>query len=211
MMMFFRILSLSCMLILLTSGWVVSQGMQNLNNNVPTNFLLLKKNNPTEKIVFVTSVFYDGNLGGLTGADAKCKALANSAGYYGRFMAWLSDSTDSPSSRFNHATVPYVRVDGTQVAADWNDFIDGILDAPIVLDEHGQMPPGKLMIWSNTLYDGTQVVEGGLGSQHCDNWTSRDPSFLGGAGNVLFSDTNWTGSGYNNCDHDGVRIVCFEQ
>jgi hypothetical protein len=42
------------------------------------------------KIVFVTSQTYTGNLGGHTGADQKCKALALAAGLLGNFKAWIS-------------------------------------------------------------------------------------------------------------------------
>src|SRR5207248_2675590 len=43
------------------------------------------------KRVFVTSVMYDGNLGGLAGADAKCQARATAASLSGTYKAWLSD------------------------------------------------------------------------------------------------------------------------
>jgi cysteine-rich repeat protein len=42
------------------------------------------------KKVFVSSQMYDGNLGGLAGADAKCQALADAANLTGTYMAWIS-------------------------------------------------------------------------------------------------------------------------
>src|SRR5215212_6677746 len=41
--------------------------------------------------VFLSSITYDGNLGGLSGADAKCQGLAAVAGLPGIYKAWLSD------------------------------------------------------------------------------------------------------------------------
>ena len=46
-----------------------------------------------ERIVFVTSEIYLGNLGGIAGAHSKCQALANAAGISGTFRPWLSSST----------------------------------------------------------------------------------------------------------------------
>ena len=51
-------------------------------------------------------------------------------------MAWLSDSTASPSSRFTHSSVPYVLPDGTTVVAnDWADLTGGTLQHLINMDE----------------------------------------------------------------------------
>lgn len=55
----------------------------------------------SNKTVFVTSQTYTGNLGGLAGADAQCNLLAKAAGLEGSYLAWLSDATESPSTRFN--------------------------------------------------------------------------------------------------------------
>jgi hypothetical protein len=41
----------------------------------------------------------------------------------GVYKAWLSDSQASPLTRFTHSTLPYIRVDGTQIAADWAGLI----------------------------------------------------------------------------------------
>ena len=125
------------------------------------------------KIVFLTSQAFTGQaLGGIVGADAKCSQLANAAGLYGRFMAWLSDAkrplplpiqlqdldldvaqfdfATSPMERFNRSPYPYVRTDGVKIADDWFDLTtcdegasgDQCLDAAIVFDETGARVPG---------------------------------------------------------------------
>ena len=78
------------------------------------------------KCVFVSSTLHTGDLGGLTGADAICNNLAEAAGFPGTYMAWLSDSSASPSTLFTQATVPYRRVDGTQVADDWTELTEWV-------------------------------------------------------------------------------------
>ncbi|MCX2975969.1 hypothetical protein EYC82_01190 [Halieaceae bacterium IMCC11814] len=75
------------------------------------------------KTVFVTSERYSGNLGGLTGADQKCNALAAAASLSGTYKAWLSTPVASPDSRFVKSAVPYVTVNDRVVADDWLDLI----------------------------------------------------------------------------------------
>ncbi len=48
---------------------------------------------PSSKRIFVTSTLYSGNLGGLSGADAKCLTAAQSVNLPGTWKAWLSSST----------------------------------------------------------------------------------------------------------------------
>jgi cysteine-rich repeat protein len=109
------------------------------------------------KFVFVTSITYTGNLGGLDGADAKCNARAAVAGIGGTYRAWLSDITGSPSTRMSKAGGPYRLVNGTVVANNWADLTDGNLITAINLTELGTLPPqptfcgpGNTPVWTNT-------------------------------------------------------------
>jgi hypothetical protein len=71
--------------------------------------------------IFVTSQVYTADLGGLSGADAKCQALADAAGLGGTFKAWLSDSKTDARDRVTHVGDPYTLADGvTVVAPDWH-------------------------------------------------------------------------------------------
>ena len=95
------------------------------------------------KCVFLTSSSHNGNLGGLAGGDEICRARAAEAGLPGAesFLAWLSEGSASPSTRFTQATVPYKLVNGTTVAPDWSGLVDGTLDAPINVTERGSVLP----------------------------------------------------------------------
>ena len=68
------------------------------------------------KTVFVTNESFKGkNLGGLTGADGKCQAEADDPASIvpsGTYLAWLSDGTDSPDTRFTKSSHPYILPDG---------------------------------------------------------------------------------------------------
>src|SRR5829696_1025127 len=104
--------------------------------------------------VFLSSIRYAGNLGGLSGADAKCQGLADAAGLPGSYQAWLSDSTSSPSSRFVPSTGPYQLINGTTIAANFTDLVDGTLLAPIDVTETGGGVGSSEVTWTHTLSTG---------------------------------------------------------
>ncbi len=94
-----------------------------------------------EKTVFVTSAQFNGNLGGLEGADAKCQAEADGPASIvpsGTYLAWLSDGTDSPDTRFTKSAHPYILLDGTKIAENYTDLTDGSILNAINIDPTGK-------------------------------------------------------------------------
>lgn len=55
--------------------------------------------------VFITSGSWSGNLGGLAGADAKCKQEAEKNNYKGNYLAFLGDDTISAAERITKAGI----------------------------------------------------------------------------------------------------------
>jgi hypothetical protein len=163
------------------------------------------------KTVFLTSQVYDGDLGGLQGADQKCQALATAAGLKGTYRAWLSDSTASPSTRFSKSKGPYKLVDGTVVATNWADLTDGNLQHRINISELGTDPfiPGtSVPVWTNTRADGTVTNT----QFTCDNFTSatQDPPGSGW-GIVLFTNFSWTELDFSGSCSTTAHLYCFQQ
>jgi hypothetical protein len=164
------------------------------------------------RTVFVSSVMFTGNLGGLLGADGQCQALANAAGLSGTYMAWLSTAAESPSTRMTQSVEPYVRVDGVEVAPNWAGLVDGTLAAPINVTETGGPAPigntscaggGFPTVWSATNFNGAS------GGNACANWTSTMGSGLWGQANATDSTwTSWCSGGL--CDWLSP-IYCVEQ
>ena len=118
-----------------------------------------------EKTVFVTSESFNGNLGGLAGADAICQAEADGPASIvpsGTYLAWLSDGTDSPDTRFTRSAHPYTLPDGTKIAEDFSDMTDGSILHTFNID-----PTGK------PLGGGTTVLDGHKSRWH-NRATSRD-------------------------------------
>lgn len=82
------------------------------------------------KRVFVTSTSYNGNLGGLAGADAKCNTRAAAAGLSGTYKAFLAGSSSlsapvSYSSGFTLHYLPYRHVNGVKFSDDFRGFASG--------------------------------------------------------------------------------------
>ena len=68
-------------------------------------------------------------------------SIANAANLPGTFLAWLSDDTGSPATRFSQDGGPYQLVDGSIVANNWSDLTTG--NAQVLIDETetGGVPP----------------------------------------------------------------------
>ncbi|MFC2031659.1 hypothetical protein ACFLWA_13145 [Chloroflexota bacterium] len=175
------------------------------------------------KRVFVTSADYQGDLGGLAGADAKCQELADIAELGGSYRAWLSTDGDgnSAAERLTHSPAPYVLVDGTVIANNWTDLItdkdpnandkEGLyLRAPINLNENGVTVTGQT--WTATRVDGM------FSGSHCSSWTTADrgtdpplePANWGNRGSSSDVGHFWTYGYYTSCEQFS-RLFCFEQ
>ncbi|MCP3981106.1 MAG: hypothetical protein GY716_17550 [bacterium] len=173
--------------------------------------ILLSECPPLEaKTVFVTSTTYNADLDGVAGADAICVERAAAGGLSGTYKAWISDQTNGPAATFTQSSMPYARVDGALVAADWSDLTDGTLAAPIVVDEFGATQPSGI-VWSGTLPDGTA-----LGNPLCAtaagpwNRSMTQKGSLGHTGDAGAVDGAWSDSGTSGCGGP-ARLYCVEQ
>ena len=193
------------------------------------------------KVVFVSSQLFNGNFGGgqrVLGhleADQRCQDAATEASLSGSFKAWISgrvDTGEGPlphgvADRFTQSADPYRLVNGTQVADDWADLVDGSLDHAIDLDEYGNPVGEETRVWTNTRTDGTawdnsrQCAVGpsidipGLWTWSCGapSWTAGDCGFQSGKyGQANSTSGSWTGTGSSNigCSSQ-FHLYCFEQ
>ena len=149
--------------------------------------------------VFVSSTVTNAALGGTSGADTLCTNLAASAGLGGTWSAWLSTSTVDAADRIDPTGAPYALVDGTVVANDLADLLDGSVASPINRDENGS--PVASDVWTGTLQDGTAQ------GFDCGAWTSA--AGTGHCGAASQSDFRWTNNVTPPCGA-GLRVYCFE-
>lgn len=150
--------------------------------------------------VFVTSQGFNGNLGGLTGADEKCQAAADGAALGGKFAAWLGDSKIDAQARLVHSTSPYRLLNGQMIGKDWQELTEHP-KAGVDIDESGSVTPGSSSAYAWTGYGASDV-----GGYYCDDWTSNDPAGRGLVGKVGL---NFRGA-YRLCGLELARLYCFE-
>lgn len=157
--------------------------------------------------VFITSApSIQGDLNGITGADYECRHRATKAFLPNgeRYKAWLSTSTVQPADRMHHARGPYVRLDGQQIAADWEALTSSTLENPINVDEHGESVVAG--VWTGTTAAGTRIPN----TQHCSDWEYGDSQQTGWIGDGTATDALWTHGVETDCGAL-VRLYCFEQ
>ena len=164
----------------------------------------------TSHIMFVTSQTFNGNLGGLNGADAKCQAIADSSASIskGTYRAWLSNTNTSVKDRFEAANsgLPFERSDGVEIASNWQDLIDGNVNVRINKDEN--LTSRNRNVWTYTESNG---VKSTLGADYsCGNWYSNDIYDGGRVGKNTEVDTQWTSSSNLGCTTK-QSLYCVQQ
>ncbi len=182
---------------------------------------------PDKNIVFVTSTKYQGNLGGLAGADAKCQARADAAGLQGTFKAWLSDSTTHAKDRLVNSPNPYVRTDGALISDSWGAGFSFVCPVdqfqcfsfevhlqPINVNEFGQVVrelSGNGVVWTGTNPDGQMFPGGGGPESFCQDWTSNSQDFSGRFGYMYEMKGNWTGQNLAFACVLSYPLYCVQQ
>ncbi len=164
-----------------------------------------------EKTVFITSAKFKGNLGGLAGVDDKCQAEADGPASIvpsGTYLAWLSDGTDSPDTRFTKSTHPYTLPDGTKIAENFTDLTDGSILHAINMNSTGKPLPGVQFVWTGTKADGTTAPI----AVTCTGWKDPLPYHKGMNGQTSKTSPAWS-TMYSNgsCRNHRFLLMCFQQ
>jgi hypothetical protein len=173
-------------------------------------------------VVFTSKASFDGNLGGLAGADEKCNTYAKAAGLAGTFRAWLSDSKTDAISRVPDGG-PWRVLDrsGKQsaIAFQNRDGWTGYPQTKLYPTEFGKSigddSPGSTTSIPYT-WTGTKLGGKKLGCA-CEDWTSSKnfvscaDSFGGAIGSreAPLSDEDWTYITDNPCDAP-ASLLCFQ-
>jgi len=166
-------------------------------------------NERNEKTVFVTSESFNGNLGGLKGADDKCQSEADGPASIvpsGTYMAWLSDGTDSPNTRFMKSSHPYLLPDGTKIAENYTDLTDGSIQNFINIDPTGKTL-GQTPFWTGTNEDGTTAQS----IRVCAGWKNLYTNARGTIGSTGHTLTTWSSQSQGRCKTNLNRLACFQQ
>ena len=160
------------------------------------------------KLVFVTKAKFGADLGGVAGADFKCwgQAMLSPLTAGREWKAWISESEYvCPYLTFIRSKTRYELVDGTKIADNFQDLIDGTLHHSINKDQFNGLV-GEY-VWTGTQKDGTWISNG-----TCAGWTSEDSSAGGGyTGDTFREDFRWTAYYNGGCERYDLPIYCFEQ
>lgn len=152
--------------------------------------------------VFVSSIKYNGNMGGVEGADLRCATLALNAQLGGQWMAWISEIPDvSPSVRFKKSNAPYVLINGKVVADNWADLTDGSLKSAITLTETGVV--SATQVWTSTTANGSIK-----GTEDCNGWLSTNAKGVQGSSGSIIS--TWSDLLLSSCGNFAA-LYCVEQ
>ncbi len=153
----------------------------------------------TSKLIFVTDGSWSGDLGGLSGADAKCNAEAKTRNFTGTFQALLGSNEGTPERRSIHYPLPYLRVgDGEDLNSDFHDlFSSGGLNNFATSSD--KFP------WTGLNGNGT------LTGNNCNGWSDSTSSYGGTIGwTRVVASPEWLALATRNCDVVGP-IYCIEQ
>ena len=163
------------------------------------------------RMVFVTAAAFNGDLGGLVGADAKCAQAALNSTLLSdiknaQWLAWISDRATSPANRMDTAYTGYYKLtNGAVLAHGWAELTAPPLATALDVDESGVSVGPPLQAWSNTTPQGASV-----GVEDCDNWSSATFTALGRFGETNMNDATWTDTPIaTNCSNS-FHLYCFQ-
>lgn len=155
--------------------------------------------------VFVSSLPYQGDLGGLDGADAKCQGLANAAlpKPVGTFRAWLSTDKESAAEHIGpEFTGIYELTNGTAVAVG----LKGLTNPPLInaIDRNEKGTPFVVVgVWTGTGANGMAF------GSHCNSWQSPGIQPTATTGVSSSKDGTWTNMLEQTCSGSN-HLYCFE-
>ena len=168
----------------------------------------------TGRFVFVTNEMYmGGELVDLETIATNCDNVAPTLPGFPdlTFTVWLSGTDDPASGRVDESDLPFIRLDGTLVAADRTTFVGGMHQAPINITQTGfevvtAMPPcadNLAVAWTGTAPDGQPAAA------TCNDWLAVDAT-PGVAGIVTQTDDGWTSACPTLPCSTYARFYCVE-
>ena len=155
---------------------------------------------------------YDGDLGGVTGADAHCMARASAEGLGGQWRAWLRDTSTPAPAHIYAAPGGYILLDGTVVASTFDALVSGSLMHAIDLTEMGTpITDGNTEVWTGIDLLGDTRNDGYCSDSSGNDWSSNDRSArFPFVGHLNRTDPTWTAAYLQFCNRTNVRLYCFE-
>jgi Protein of unknown function (DUF1554) len=148
--------------------------------------------------IFVTALAFDGNLGGVTGADAKCMAASNKPSDGGTYKALLAGTTREMTGPdwVLQANTIYTRPDGTTIGTT-------------TASKNFAPMNTSISAYYSTIWTGL-YTDYSVDSTHCNYWTTNAGGSSGatGASDSTYQAVNiGMGRACNNLQ----KLYCVEQ
>jgi len=183
--------------------------------SITTNWLIRTPGNNLIRI-FTTPIAYNGNLGGMSGADTICTSTANTAGLPGNWIAVMAggNTGDLINTRLPWNWKTLKNMSNNTVAVSVDDFMDGSILAPMNLTPTGAIASGSL-VWTGVYTTGISTVcaNWGCGSTQisCNGWTSAVGSgMVGDSASTNVGSYFATGIVEGLCSNTSYRLLCME-
>lgn len=151
-----------------------------------------------DRKIFVSDYESDGGL-----ITFKCQLDAEYNGLYRGLLwyPWISTSEENIIDVLN-SKYPYKLIDGTLIANNLDDLIDGKIENPINLDQYGTLI-SNANVWTGTNEFGKHSGDS------CLNWAFNNESTFGTYGNTSLIGKQWTNYQKTNCNKE-LRVYCIE-
>ena len=159
--------------------------------------------------IFVTSSTYNGNLGGLIGADIICTTVAGFGGISGSYRAVMSSSTESANTRLDIDGAVYMKTaaGNVTVATSGDRFWNNDLANPINVDENEATLGAMQGPWTGTNPSGGTS---GIGLT-CTDWSIGNNSVLGSTGDTsTTASALWVNANGFTCE-EMRPLYCIEE
>lgn len=171
------------------TGYLLNASSAGGVSATPSSFNVILSNN----IIFVTSQYLNGNLGGYSGADAKCNAVdeankpsGSAAGAGKTYKALLNGNNATTSG------VTYYSTDGV---------------TPIATATGGNLV-GAASLVNSIKISGGAVWTGA--TSNCNNWTNNTSDFNGSVGSSGAANSNWWSISTRACNIT-FKLYCVAQ
>jgi hypothetical protein len=152
--------------------------------------------------VFFTSSTYEGDLGGLAGADAKCALAAKNAGLLGYYRAWISSGQGNALGRPGNGAFYTTKGELAFATRPTSTSV------PLVgiADEYGQ--PAKQPFEGTWSASDTHGLPTGA---DCNMWTDASDANEATTGSLQAGAATWGGGGVTASCATVHPLLCFQE
>jgi hypothetical protein len=157
------------------------------------------------KLAFVTAATFDGNLGGVSGANTKCDTAATNASLSGTWKAILADDSNDIFNNIGSSAVQIYDLSGNFLAASFADLASytTVGTNAVAVDETGTAVASGAKVWTGA------TGSGAASGSACSNWSSANGAVYGIYGETRTDYGEWLNYSSNACSSTN-HLYCVQ-